>query len=121
MSTVLSLCKGMLFKQKKVSILIAVIFLICFVCISSGITTLRATGNLFEKVIDDQNFSHELAHFSINDYPNWQEIESWFKNHEMVESAQLSYASNITEYVKFKDEDVLLFFQEIVPETELDF
>jgi putative ABC transport system permease protein len=121
MSTVLSLCKGLLFKQKKVSILIAVIFLICFVCISSGISTLRATGNLFEKVIDDQNFSHELAHFSINDYPNWQEIESWFKNHDMVESAQLSYASNIIEFAKFKDEDISLFYQEIVPETEHDF
>ena len=120
MSSVLSLCIGMLFKQKKVSVLIAVIFLICFVCISTGFSTLRATGNLFEEVIDNQNFSHELAHFSINDYPNWQEIESWFKNHDMVESAQLSYASDLFDFIKFKDEDILLLFQEIVPETEHD-
>jgi putative ABC transport system permease protein len=120
MSTVLSLSKGMLFKQKKVNILIAVIFLICFVCISTGVATLRATDNLFEKVIDNQNFSHELAQFSINDYPNWRELESWFANHNMVESAQLSPASNITDFVTYKDQDIMMFFQEILPEAEHD-
>jgi putative ABC transport system permease protein len=121
MSAVLSLSKGMLLKQKKVSILIAVVFFICFVCISTGITTLRATDNLFEKVIDNQNFSHELAQFSINDYPNWQELETWFNSHDMVESAQLNYASSITDFVTYKDEDINLFFQEIAPEAQHDF
>ncbi len=74
MKAVVSLTKGMLAKQKGVNVLIGIILLICFACISSGLTIYAATSNLYDKANTAQKSMHDVAFFSTNDYSNWEEM-----------------------------------------------
>ncbi|MCK5129059.1 MAG: ABC transporter permease [Clostridiales bacterium] len=120
MKSILSIAKGMLAKQKGVNVLIGIILLICFACISSGLTIYSATSNLYKKAIDAQKSMHDVAFFSTNDYSNWEEMGQWFESHELVESVHIIPGSNLSEIAKFKGESINIAYCEMPLEPKHD-
>jgi putative ABC transport system permease protein len=121
MKSVISLCRGLLKKQIKSNIMIAVIFIICFSCIATAIITVNATGSMLNTVIEQQKSMHELAHFTSDEYPDFLELERWFQEHELVESAQLSAASSLQDRIKIGENNMGGMFQEMREDSVMDF
>lgn len=118
--SLLTLIKGMLIKKKKINLLIAIILIFCFATIFASIITIKSTSNTFNEATNRQKSLHDLALLDFSNYQNHEDIKNWFNENEYVEFAQISPGSRFPDYVKVNDENVIVLFQELALENNID-
>jgi putative ABC transport system permease protein len=120
MGTSFFIGKALLKRNLKMTILIGVIFILCFAGLISALSLQASTNNVYDTMMNKFNTAHILKVFK-GQYIENEKIENYLSKDQYVESYDLSYSSEFVKRVKIgKTDDVLVAFQEFHGKKEID-